>query len=63
MKSRLNGDFYGVAINRAYLAYDVVLSPRVFSRTRWDEARQIRLPLYRAIVADGIPLTAERIPA
>ena len=45
------------------LAYDVVLSPRVFSRARWDEIRQIRLPLYRAIVADGIPLTSERIPA
>jgi predicted nucleotidyltransferase len=44
------------------LAYDVVLSPRVFSRARWDETRQIRLPLYRAIVADGIPLTAECIP-
>jgi predicted nucleotidyltransferase len=45
------------------LEYDVVLSPRVFGQERWDEARRIRLPLYRAIVADGVPLTPERIPA
>ena len=45
------------------LDYNVVLSPRVFGQARWDESRQIRLPLYRAIVADGIPLTPERIPA
>ena len=45
------------------LDYNVVLSPRVFGQARWDETRQIRLPLYRAIVADGIPLTPERIPA
>jgi predicted nucleotidyltransferase len=45
------------------LAHNVVLSPRVFDRTRWDEARRLRLPLYRAIVADGIPLTSEPVPA
>ena len=45
------------------LEYDVVLSPRVFGQERWDETRRIRLPLYRAIVADGIPLTPERVPA
>ena len=41
------------------LAHNVVLSPRVFDRARWDEVRRIRMPLYRAIVADGIPLTPE----
>jgi predicted nucleotidyltransferase len=45
------------------LEYDVVLSPRVFGQERWDETRRIRLPLYRAIVADGVPLTPERVPA
>jgi len=45
------------------LEYNVVLSPRVFGQARWAETRRIRLPLYRAIVADGVPLTPERIPA
>ncbi|MFQ6100698.1 MAG: nucleotidyltransferase domain-containing protein [Anaerolineae bacterium] len=44
------------------LEYNVVLSVRVFGRARWAEMRRIRLPLYRAIVADGVPLTLERIP-
>jgi predicted nucleotidyltransferase len=41
------------------LEHNVVLSVRVFARSRWAETRRIRLPLYRAIVADGIPLTPE----
>jgi len=41
---------------------NVVLSPRVFGQARWDETRRIRMPLYRAIEADGVPLTPERIP-
>ena len=45
------------------LDYNVVLSPRVFGQARWDETRRIRLPLYRSIVADGIPLMPEHIPA
>ena len=45
------------------LDYNVVLSPRVFGEARWAETRRIRLPLYRAIVADGVPLTSEHIPA
>ena len=44
------------------LDYGVVLSSRVFGRVRWAETRRIRLPLYRAIVADGVPLTPERLP-
>ena len=45
------------------LEHNVVLSVRVFARSRWAETRRIRLPLYRAIVADGVPLTPESIPA
>ena len=45
------------------LDYNVVLSPRVFGQARWAEVRRIRLPLYRAIVADSVPLTSDRIPA
>jgi len=45
------------------LEYSVVLSVRVFDRARWSEAERIRLPLYRAIVADGIPVPLEHIPA
>ena len=44
------------------LDYNVVLSVRVFGQDRWAEARRIRLPLYRAIVADGVPLTPECVP-
>jgi predicted nucleotidyltransferase len=45
------------------LEYYVLLSPRVFGQARWAEVRRLRLPLYRAIVADAIPLTPERVPA
>jgi predicted nucleotidyltransferase len=45
------------------LEHNVVLSVRVFARSRWAETCRIRLPLYRAIVADGIPLTPESAPA
>jgi predicted nucleotidyltransferase len=45
------------------LEYNVLLSPRVFGQARWEEVRRIRLPLYRAIVADAIPLTPEHVPA
>jgi len=41
------------------LNYNVVLSPRVFGQARWAETRRIRLPLYRAVVADGVPLTSD----
>jgi predicted nucleotidyltransferase len=44
------------------LDHSVVLSPRVFGEARWAETRRIRLPLYRAIVADSVPLVLERIP-
>lgn len=45
------------------LAHNVVLSVRVFGQTRWNKSRRIRLPLCRTIVADGIPLIPEQIPA
>jgi len=43
------------------LDHSVVLSPRVFGEARWAETRRIRLPLYRAIVADSVPLVLEHI--
>jgi predicted nucleotidyltransferase len=45
------------------LEHNVVLSVRVYARVRWAESRRMRLPLYRAIVADGIPLPLARVPA
>jgi hypothetical protein len=45
------------------LKYNVVLSPRVFAQGRWAEMQRIRLPLYRAVVADGVPLISEHILA
>jgi predicted nucleotidyltransferase len=39
------------------LEYNVVLSARVFAQSRWADAPRILLPLYRAIVTDGIPLS------
>ena len=44
------------------LCYNVVLSPHVFGQARWDEARRMRLPLYRASAEDGVPLAPERNP-
>ena len=44
------------------LDYNVVLSPRVVGLARWRQMREMRLPLYRDIVADGIALTPEPRP-
>jgi len=41
------------------LDYNVVISPRVFGKASWAETRRIRMPLYRVVAADGIPLTPE----
>jgi len=43
------------------LEHNVVLSVRVYAQTRWAASRRMRLPLYRAIVADGIPLPVQRL--
>lgn len=48
--------------SRVSLDRNVVISPRVFGRTRWAEIRRIRMPLYRAIQADGVPLMSHRVP-
>ena len=45
------------------LEHNVVLSVRVYAQARWAESGRIRLPLYRAIVADGIPVPFECAPA
>jgi predicted nucleotidyltransferase len=42
------------------LKYNLVISVRVFAQARWSETRRLRPPLYRAIMADGVPLTHER---
>jgi predicted nucleotidyltransferase len=44
------------------LEYNVVLSVRVYAQDHWAEARRIRLPLYRAIAADGISLVPGHPP-
>lgn len=38
------------------LEHNVVLSVRVFAEARWAESRRMRLPLYRAVQAEGILL-------
>jgi predicted nucleotidyltransferase len=45
------------------LEFNVVISVRVFAQARWAEIGRLRLPLYRAIMADGVPLTHERVAA
>jgi len=41
------------------LEHNVVLSVRVYAQDHWADAQRIRLPLYRAIAADGISLVPE----
>jgi len=38
------------------LEYNTVISVRVFAQNRWAETRRLRLPLYRAVAAEGVPL-------
>ena len=40
---------------------NLVLSVRVYAQARWAASRRMRLPLDRAMVADGIPLPIQRI--
>ena len=44
------------------LEHNVVLSVRVYAQARWTEIQRIRLPLYRAVAVDGIPLSSENVP-
>ena len=44
------------------LEHNVVLSARVFAQSRWADAQRTLLPLYRAIITDGIPLPVEGVP-
>jgi len=39
------------------LVHNLVISVRVFARERWAETRRLRLPLYRAVAMDGVPLS------
>lgn len=43
------------------LAYNVVLSTRIFAQARWVEAQRIHPPLYRAIAKDGIPVALDQV--
>ena len=45
------------------LIHNLVISVRVFARERWAETRRLRLPLYRAVAADGAPLSYGPAPA
>ena len=38
------------------LEHNLVLSVRVFAESRWAESRRMRLPFYRAVQAEGVPL-------
>jgi predicted nucleotidyltransferase len=38
------------------LEYGMVISVRIFAQDRWAETCRLRLPLYRAVAAEGIPL-------
>lgn len=44
------------------LMHNLVISVRVFARERWAETRRLRLPLYRAIATDGVPLSYGSVP-
>ena len=41
------------------LEHNLVISVRVFAQERWAETRRLRLPFYRAVAAEGIPLLQE----
>ncbi len=42
---------------RVSLEYDLLISVRAVGRSRWRELSRYRFPIYRAIQAEGIPLT------
>ncbi len=44
------------------LEYDVLIAPRVIGRERWERMTERRSGLYRAIAAEGIPLSPLRAP-
>jgi predicted nucleotidyltransferase len=58
--SELRSKLWQIAFDIS-LDHTVVISPRVFGQARWDEMSHMRLPLYRAIIADGITLGSEPV--
>ncbi|MFP3897300.1 MAG: nucleotidyltransferase domain-containing protein, partial [Anaerolineales bacterium] len=56
--SEVRSELWRIA-SEVSLRHDVVISSRVFDQGRWAKAKRMRLPLYRAIVADGISLLPE----
>jgi len=43
------------------LEFDVLISPRVIGKERWERMKQRRFGLYRNVAAEGIPLTPASI--
>ena len=41
------------------LEYNVVISPCVFGQARWNESHRLRLPLSRAVAAEGVLLSLD----
>ena len=48
--------------SRVSLEYNVVISPSIFGQEHWTETRRIRMPIFRAIRAEAVPLTPEPVP-
>jgi predicted nucleotidyltransferase len=48
--------------SRVSLEHNVVVSPSVFGQERWAETCRIRMPIFRAIQAEAVPLTPEPVP-
>jgi predicted nucleotidyltransferase len=44
------------------LEYDVLIGPRVIGRERWERMTRRRSGLYRAVAAEGIPLSPVQAP-
>jgi predicted nucleotidyltransferase len=58
--SSLSSELWRLASDLS-LEHNTVLSVRVYAQTRWASSRRMRLPLYRAIVKEGIPLPIQRV--
>jgi predicted nucleotidyltransferase len=60
-EKRFRDELWHIA-SRVSLEHNVVVSPSVFGQERWAETRRIRMPIYRAIQAEAVPLTPEPVP-
>ena len=60
-ENEFRDDLWHIA-SRVSLEHNVVVSPSVFGQERWAETRRIRMPIFRAIQAEAVPLTPEPVP-